>query len=342
MFSPLFLCLLGLFAVSSFGQSVPARILIYSATEEFRHDSIPTAITVLKAKGASINVEFDSTEDKTRFTDTVLQSYDAILFLSNTGEVLDNDGKDAFQRYLILGGNFIAVHSASDCLLNTSFYGREVGAYFDYHADLQDATVDVLDDSHPSTSMLPAAWSVRDEMYNFKSDPRTIGAVVVLAANESSYVDSGTRKFDQGTPHPLAWYQTQGAGVQAGDKSVAGRSFYTSLGHLNETWQDTLFMSHILGGVSWTLEGNTTRSRNASAFVGNTGSSNPSQASSSPSQASSSPSQASLSPSQTSTTTAQTSTTTPQISRGFLHPIAGAAVTVMTLAVGCVQLFPCF
>jgi len=67
--------------------------------------------------------------------------------------------------------------------------------------------VDVVDASHPSTSMLPAEWHVQDEMlatnpmnyrdyfrglksvcrYDFKSDPRSLGAVVVLSANESSY-----------------------------------------------------------------------------------------------------------------------------------------------------------
>lgn len=53
--------------------------------------------------------------------------------------------------------------------------------------------------------MLPAEWHVQDEMsahilpsivmliissdrYNFDSDPRTLGATVVLAANESSYI----------------------------------------------------------------------------------------------------------------------------------------------------------
>ena len=33
-----------------------------------------------------------------------------------------------------------------------------------------------------------------------------------------------------------AWYQERGAGVQTVKGGVAGRSFYTSLGHLNETW----------------------------------------------------------------------------------------------------------
>ncbi|KAG6844959.1 hypothetical protein H0H87_002073 [Tephrocybe sp. NHM501043] len=153
-----------------------ARILIYSATAGYRHDSIPAATTALKSKGSSINVIFDATEDKTQFTVENLSRYDALLFLSTTGEVLDSSGKAALQTYLNLGGNFIGIHSASDTISNTTFYGHEVGAFFDYHPELQNAIVNVLDKTHPSTSI-----------YNFKSDPRTIGATVILAADESSY-----------------------------------------------------------------------------------------------------------------------------------------------------------
>ncbi|KIK62521.1 hypothetical protein GYMLUDRAFT_260249 [Collybiopsis luxurians FD-317 M1] len=227
-----------------------AKILIYSATADFRHDSIPTAIQALQSKGPSIDVQFDNTEDMNQFSDQILAQYDALLFLDNTGEVLDDAGKVAFQKYLDLGGNFVAIHAASDCLRNTTFYGHEVGAFFDYHPALQNATVDVIDSSHPSTSMLPAEWHVQDEMYNFKSDPRAIGAIVILSANESSYVDNGTH-MDQGTPHPTAWFQERGAGVDS--NGTAGRSFYTSLGHLNETWQDDLFLAHVLGGITWAL-----------------------------------------------------------------------------------------
>lgn len=63
-----------------------ARILIYSATRDFRHDSIPTAIDALVAQGQSAGITFDHTEDQTWFTDEKLQLYDAVLFLSNTGE----------------------------------------------------------------------------------------------------------------------------------------------------------------------------------------------------------------------------------------------------------------
>ncbi|KAH9068157.1 class I glutamine amidotransferase-like protein [Lactarius deliciosus] len=270
-------------------QNRPARGLIYSATADFRHDSIPTARDALVARGPSIDVQFDATEDSTRFTDAGLASYDLLVFLMNTGEVvLDEGGKAALQQYLDLGGNFVGIHSASDCLRNTTFYGREVGAFFDYHPLIQNATVDVIDASHPSTSMLPASMagarrnvgSILSALrffcdpessyrYNFKSDPRSVGAVVVLAANESSYSDPGPRRFDQGAPHPTAWYQEHGAGVENGGN--AGRSFYTSLGHLNQTWQDDLFLAHIVGAISWALQSNTTRAFNTSGQVGNSG-----------------------------------------------------------------------
>ncbi|KAJ7039576.1 trehalose utilization-domain-containing protein [Mycena alexandri] len=266
--------------------SSQARVLVYTATLGFRHDSIPTAVEALNNQTATINVAFDHTEDQTQFNDQNLAKYDAIMFVSTTGEVLDDSGKTAFQNYLNLGGNFVGVHSCSDSLVNTTFYGKEVGAYFDYHPALQNATVDVLDATHPSVSMLPAEWHIQEEMYNFKSDPRAIGATVVLSANESSYVDTGTRNFNQGTPHPSAWFQEHGAGVESGH--IAGRSFYTSLGHLNETWHDSLFMAHVIGGLTWAFQANTTRAFNSSALVGNAASASPSN--SAPSGASPTPS----------------------------------------------------
>jgi len=63
-----------------------ARILIFSRTVEFRHDSIPTAIEALKSHSSTIDVVFDQTEDQSLFTDDNLQKYDGLVFLSNTGE----------------------------------------------------------------------------------------------------------------------------------------------------------------------------------------------------------------------------------------------------------------
>jgi len=247
--------------------SQPARILIYSACAGYYHEVTPQAIEILKEHGPSINAVFDATEDKEWFTDERLSSYDALLFLNNSEEVLDEAGKGAFQRYLDLGGNFIGVHCASACLRDTEFYVKEIGAIFDYHPDLGYACVDVSGPPHPSTSMLPAKWRLFDEMYNFRSDPRDVGATVILTADETSYEDTGVRKFNHGEPHPIAWYQERGAGVQPG--GTAGRSWYTGLGHGPETWTDKLFLAHVLAGIQWAVQSGTTKFSNPAALVGN-------------------------------------------------------------------------
>jgi len=136
-------------ASSAFAQSVTpsaATVLIYSATQGFRHDSIPTAVDALKSRSAGYNITFEDTEDLTWFREDRLGRYDAIVFLSTTGEseppcrvlsyvqqrlklraVLDAEGKTAFQNYLNKGGNFVGIHSASDSLNTTTFFGQEVG-----------------------------------------------------------------------------------------------------------------------------------------------------------------------------------------------------------------------
>lgn len=78
-----------------------------------------------------------------------------------------------------------------------------------------------------------------------------------------------------GSPHPIAWYQDAGAGVSglSTGAPAAGRSFYTSLGHLNSTWQDETFISHVMNGLLWALDGKTTRAYDASALIGNPGNS---------------------------------------------------------------------
>ncbi|KZT29689.1 class I glutamine amidotransferase-like protein [Neolentinus lepideus HHB14362 ss-1] len=246
-----------------------ARILLYSATKGFRHDSIPASIEALKKKGPSINVDFDATEDETWFRDDTLTKYDAVIFLNSCGDVLDDEGIAAFQRYLDNGGNFIGIHCAAATCENAPCVGKSLGAYFDYHPPLQESIVEVIDKSHPSTAALPDKWRVLDEMYNFKSDPRTVGAKVILTADENSYEDPGPRNFDHGSPHPIAWYQERGAGVQPG--GTTGRTFFTGLGHSIEIWSDETFLSHVLGGITWTLESGTTKFLNSSAKIGNGG-----------------------------------------------------------------------
>ncbi|CAE6466649.1 unnamed protein product [Rhizoctonia solani] len=246
--------------------AVAPRILIYTATEGYRHESIETATAALFQLGQKHSIKFDHTEDRTLFNDKSLAKYDALLFLNNNDEVLDEPGKRAFQRYLNKGGNYVGVHGGGACLYNTTFYQKEVGALFDYHPDLQPATFLVLDKTHPSTKDLPDRWTYTEEVYHFRQNPRDVGAKILLSVDRDSYHDDVNRTQAQGSPHPIAWYQERGAGVE--DPRKAGRSFYTSLGHLNSTWENETFLGHVLGGINWALDSNTTLWRNPKGKVG--------------------------------------------------------------------------
>ncbi|CCO30363.1 hypothetical protein BN14_04390 [Rhizoctonia solani AG-1 IB] len=182
---------------------VTPRILIYSATAGYRHESIPAATAALQQLGQQHGFAFDATEDRAQFNDNNLANYDALLFLSNSQEVLDDSGKQAFQTYLNKGGNYVGIHAASACLYNTTFYQKEVGALFDYHPELQPVTFLVLDKDHPSTTMLPDRWTYTEEVYNFRSDPRSVGAKVLLSVDPSSYNDTHVPSYNQGSPHPI-------------------------------------------------------------------------------------------------------------------------------------------
>lgn len=143
-------CVLGLASLTATQQNLAttAHVLIYSATAEFRHDSIPTAIQAMVSEGPSYNIHFDNTEDQTWFTDGRINEYDALVFLDNTGQgkhpgivwrcpnliqrptpVLDNRGEAALESYVNSGGNFVGLHSASDCQRNSSFYQKELGTF---------------------------------------------------------------------------------------------------------------------------------------------------------------------------------------------------------------------
>lgn len=236
--------------------------LIYTATAGYRHDSIPTAISVVEALGAQHGFTTFATEDPSYFITANLALYDVLVFISNSDEVLDQNGKAAMLQYFQAGGNYVGVHSASACLNTTQYYGNVVGAFFDRHPDIQSASFEVVDASHPSTMNLPTPWTFEEEVYNFMQNPRSPPSNVklLLTVDESSYTDSLKAADDRnhGTPHPIAWYQT--LDYVANQTSLAlggGRSWYTSLGHLNSTWMDPTYQAHILGGIQWVLASTT-------------------------------------------------------------------------------------
>ncbi|WP_229377671.1 ThuA domain-containing protein [Streptomyces sp. VRA16 Mangrove soil] len=217
------------------GAEARDRVLVFSKTAGFRHDSIPDGIAALKELGASSRLTVDTTEDATAFTPDNLARYKAVVFLSTTGDVLDDTQQKAFEAYMADGGGYLGVHAAADTEYDWNYYGGLVGAWFQGHPAIQPATVRVEDRHNPATAHLPAAWPRTDEWYNYRSNPRD--QVHVLATLDETTYTGGTMNGD----HPIAWCQTYGG----------GRAFYTGGGHTKESYADEAFRKHLLGGLKY-------------------------------------------------------------------------------------------
>ncbi|MEU8188645.1 ThuA domain-containing protein [Micromonospora carbonacea] len=213
----------------------PFSVLVFSKTAAFRHDAIPAGIAAIQKLGTDNGFTVDTTEDGAAFNDANLAKYQAVIWLSTTGDVLTADQQAAFERYIQAGGGYAGVHAASDTEYDWPWYGKLVGAYFSNHPANQQATVKVEDHAHPSTATLPDKWSRFDEWYNFRTNPRA-NVHVLASLDEKSYTP-GTGAM--GADHPTAWCQDYDG----------GRAWYTGGGHTQQSYQEPEFLAHLLGGI---------------------------------------------------------------------------------------------
>jgi type 1 glutamine amidotransferase len=205
-----------------------------TATAGFRHDSIATARQVL-ATMAITSREFTvtATEDLGAFTANNLANYDVIFFANTSGELaFSAEQKAAILAFVSGGRGFLGTHSATDTLYEWAEYGRLVGAYFKEHPWTEQGSVIVEDATHPAATGLGDRFSLVEEFYTFRENPRST-VQVLLRLDAASVGASGD--------YPLAWAHAFGS----------GRAYYNALGHFPETWNDARFQRQLLGAIRW-------------------------------------------------------------------------------------------
>lgn len=245
LYKTLFLAyLVALSSCSEQSKSTPAknnsnsRLLVFTKTEGFRHASIPEGVEAIQQLAAENNWTVHHSEDASIFSSDSLDSYRAVIFLNTTGDILDDTQQSAFEAYMGEGGGFVGIHAATDTEYEWPWYGKMVGAYFESHPEVQEATLRVIDKGHPSTTSLPNDWIRTDEWYNFKNISPDIRVLITL--DESTY-EGGSN----GENHPAAWYH----------EYEGGKVFYTAGGHTAESYNSEPFLNHVLGGIRYAVNG---------------------------------------------------------------------------------------
>jgi len=212
------------------------KVLVFSKTAGYRHGSIETGIEAVKKLGSVNGFKVDATEDASFFTEEILKQYSAIIFLNTTNDVLNEVQQAEMERYIQAGGGFVGIHAATDTEYQWPWYNKLVGAYFKSHPRVQDATLHIIDKKHLSTDFLGDTWVKADEWYNLKSINPDLN--ILIKIDEKTY-EGG----ENGDDHPISWYH----------EYDGGRAFYTVMGHTNETFNDSVFQEHLLGGIKYAI-----------------------------------------------------------------------------------------
>ncbi len=218
------------------------KVLVFSKTMGFKHASIPAGIAAIQKLGKENGFEVDTTRNATFFNDEDLKQYSTVIFLSTTGNILDHYQEAAFERYIQAGGGFVGIHAAADTEYDWGWYNKLVGAQFLSHpSGTPEADFIIKDKNFGATEFFTdSIWHRTDELYNYKNINEDVN--VLMTVDESTY-EGG----ENGSFHPIAWYHD----------FDGGRAFYTGGGHTDESFQEELFLKHLLGGIQYAIGANT-------------------------------------------------------------------------------------
>jgi type 1 glutamine amidotransferase len=237
-------------AVASFSTAAfakdKARVLVYSGSTGYRHESIPAAVASIKTLGEKAGYVIDSSEDPEVFTAENLARYKALVLVSNStdpkkpeSEWFTGSKRDALQGFLKAGKGVIGLHAAADSHYLWGWYGQMMGGYFERHPKgTPKGVVTVIDAGHPATAKLPKTLERNDEWYYYKDFDPTVRVLVTI--DPRTIGDTGEADVN---PNPLVWCHDFGG----------GRVFYSALGHTNESWSEPYLIDLMTGALAYAV-----------------------------------------------------------------------------------------
>jgi len=220
-------------------------------------------------------------QDLTFFTPAYLNQFDGLMMMANGDIGLTPVQKKAIVDFVRGGKAFVGVHCATVMMYDFPEYGEMLGAYYIQSmatalvADsvpVNQRRVGVLkveDNTHPATRMFTSSWPIAEEFYTFATAPWSASAPELNISSPGDFkapmgfsrdrvhvllsLDAQHTNLDGFAPrarvtktgdYPQSWWRYWGN----------GRVFYTSLGHVPETWtHDAAFRAHLTGGIRWAL-----------------------------------------------------------------------------------------
>jgi type 1 glutamine amidotransferase len=229
------------------------KLLVFSRTAGFRHQSIATGKLALTEMGKRTGAfEAVISDDFDNFKPGKIDEFDAILFLSTTQNAFKGaeDEKllqDSLMSFVKGGKGFVGIHAATDTFYNWPEYGEMINGYFNGHPWTAGVQVHIKveqgKEKHPLAAMFEGQpVEFKEEIYQFKApyDSTKVDMLLRLDPEKSAKV-KGMKREDN--DYGVAW-------ARHWDK---GRVFYCSIGHNHDMYWHPKILRHYLAGIQWAL-----------------------------------------------------------------------------------------
>jgi len=233
-------------------QARKKKLLAIGAVKGFQHDATSHGLATLWKLGQESGLWDTYIRTDTQLLTSArlggnaknLDYFDAVAFYT-TGELdmTDQQKADLIAFVKDKGKGFIGVHSATDTFYQWADYGEMIGGYFDLHPwNTFNAPVVVEDRESPMTKHLPAAFSINDEIYQFKNYSRdSVRVLMRLDETKLDLANKNVRRTDK--DFAVAWLKKYGN----------GRVFYSTLGHTESSWDRPDIQKMWLEAVKWAM-----------------------------------------------------------------------------------------
>ncbi len=239
------------------------KLLVYTRSAGFEHSVVKLGADgtclvdrIFTKLGAQHGFDVHCTKDGRIFLAESLKQFDAIFFettedLTKEGgdkqPPMPKEGKQALLDFVASGKGFVGSHCASDTFHspghhNGDFRHQEkvdpyiamLGGEFIRHGEQQKAWMRVADKEFPGAKGLED-FQLHEEWYSLKNFAPDLHVILVQD-------NQGMRNLDYQRPSfPATWARMHGK----------GRVFYTSMGHREDVWENPMFQTLLIGGLTW-------------------------------------------------------------------------------------------
>jgi type 1 glutamine amidotransferase len=233
--------------------AAPTKRLLFLGEEKgYRHEAVSHAAATVERLGresgiwaTTIRTDTEAlTKKKIEYNAKTLNDFDAVMFYTG-GDLEMNDEQKASLLSFVHddGKGFIGVHSATITFTSWPEYGEMIGGYFDEHPWVTfDAPIVVEDPSFPGMTQWGKSFVLKDEIYQMKDYSRDKMRVLMrLDASKLDLKNPKVHRTDR--DFAVTWAKMYGK----------GRVYYTTLGHVEQNWDDPRFQKMMVEAVRWSM-----------------------------------------------------------------------------------------